>query len=262
MSGAILLIDDEPMMGQLYHRALSARGYTLFTVTSGEDAFEIIHGERPELVISDIMMPGISGYELCDKLVRANEKRMPFLFLSANDAFSTLCDGLTAGGDDFLVKGVDLNFLEDRVRFWLKTPFSGLPAEPRRAAIAEAASALERIHAKPIESLGAMREDLKSAALALAHAAIFNAGADYLARSEPPVSFLGFLAGAIETLAKGDVAAMVRFPDYYDAVLTTLAPAWAIKTRSLFTDYDAIAATDLFRAAHRSGVAAATQHRI
>lgn len=259
-SGPILLIDDEPMIRELYRRMLAGRGYSVFAAASGEDAIAVIHGELPALVISDILMPGMTGFELCDKLRRANEKRMPFLFLSATDNYGVLRDGLAAGGDDFLVKGCDPVMFEERVRFWLRTPLSGLLPGPRAEAVALADARhkdSDQAHVQPIAELGPLREDLKAEALRLAQAAVFEAGTDYLARDAVPLSFLGFLAGAIERLCAGDLAALLRSADLMDAVLAALSPAWSQKARQAFADSEALTGSDLFRAAARMGQRAA-----
>jgi DNA-binding response OmpR family regulator len=261
-SSPILLVDDEPVMRDLYCRLLQGRGYNVVAVGSGEDALKVIHDDLPELVISDVLMPGISGHDLCGKLVRAEEKRMPFIFLTANDDYRTMRAGLDAGGDDFLVKGMDFSLIEERIRFWLKTPFDSLPPVPRAAAIALCDAVVEdpsAAHAKPITALGVVREDIRSRAISLVRHGLNEAGTDYLSRDEVPVSFLGYIAGILDVLTAGDLACLMRYVDYFDAVMRDLSPEWAVKARPVFAEFDVTARGDLFMAARHKGQQEARQ---
>lgn len=258
----VLIIDDEPLMLELHARMLTGRGHSVATASGAEDAWPIIHDQRPELVLCDVMMPEIDGFALCTRLVRAGEKRMPFLFLTANDNFATLRDGLLAGGDDFLVKGMELDDLDGRVRFWLRSALSSLPDGPRRQAAALADASLHdpaRAHLHPIASLGNMREDIRETALALieSHAR----GVDHLARGEVPLPFLGYVAGVLDALTADDLAALVRYADYFHAVIETLAPAWLPSSRATFAGLDSLVQDDLFQAARRKAAREAQQHR-
>ncbi|RMF12611.1 MAG: response regulator [Alphaproteobacteria bacterium] len=255
-SNPILLIDDEPVIRDLYARMLEGRGYKVVTVGSAEDALDVVHADLPALIISDVLMPGISGHELCAKLSRADEKRMPFIFLTANDDYKTVRDGLTAGGDDFLVKGMDVAAIAERVRFWLATLFNSLPTAPRARAIALCEAELEgpnATSAKPITSLGGMREDLRTQAITLVRSSLEHAGADYLARDDVPLSFLGYIAGVLDVLTADDLSSLMRYCDYYDAVLTDLSPDWAARARPLFATFEDVARGELFRTARRKG---------
>lgn len=260
----ILLIDDEPVMRDLYRRLLKGRGYNVVAVASGADALDVIHADLPELVLSDILMPGMTGHELCAKLVRAGEKRMPYVFLTANDDYQTVRAGLEAGGDDFLVKGMDFALIEERVRFWLKTPFDSLPQGPRAAAI-EVCDALgadpDSAHEKPIKGLGRMREDLRHDAVSLVRRELEHSSRDLLTEEEVPLSFLGFVAGILDTLTAGDLPSLMRFPDYFDSILSELSPAWAAKARPLLADFEVVAENDLFRTARHKGQAEAGRKR-
>ena len=256
----VLLVDDEPIMRDLYCRLFKGRGYNVVAVGSGEDALKVIHEDLPELVISDVLMPGMSGHDLCEKLVRADEKRMPFVFLTANDDYKTMRAGLLAGGDDFLIKGMDFAVIEERVRFWLKTPFDSLPPAPRAAAASFCEAAAQdpsAAHAKPITGLGMMREDIRSRAISLVRKGLEESGTDYLSRDNVPVSFLGFIAGILDVLTVGDLACLMRYTDYFDAVMRDLSPAWAIKARPAFAEFDVMSRGDLFTAARHKGQQAA-----
>lgn len=255
-SSPILLIDDEPVMSELYRRMLEGHGYKVVAVTSGADALDIIHADMPELVISDVLMPGMSGHELCTKLVRADEKRMPFVFLTANDDYTTVRDGLASGGDDFLVKGMDMAVIMDRVRFWLRTPFDSLPDEARGKAITLCEAALRdpnSAHGKPIASLGSLREDVRSSAITVVRRSLDLAGTDYIERDEVPLSFLGYIAGVVDVLTDGDLPCLMRYADYFDAVVADLSPRWTVQARALFAEFESLAAGELFKAARHKG---------
>ncbi|MEX1147678.1 MAG: response regulator [Sphingomonadales bacterium] len=262
-SSPILLIDDEPVINDLYRRMLEGRGYNVVAVANGHDALDVIHADLPELVISDVLMPGMSGHDLCARLTRAGEKRMPFLFLTANDDYASMRDGLASGGDDFLVKGMDMGVILERVRFWLRTPFDGLPAAPRAAAAAlceDAGRDPNAVHGKPIAGLGMMREDIREKAIARVRRSLDAAGTNYVDRDDVPLSLLGYITGVIDILTEGDLPGLMRYADYFDAVVGDLAPRWAVRARPMLADFETLSAGELFTAARHKGVQDTRRH--
>ena len=116
-SGKVLVVDDyEPNLrglGQL----LAQADYTVLTATNGRDALEIVKCERPDLVLLDVLMPGISGLDVCAELKRNAETRLtPVVLISGAQERQTRLAGLDAGADDFLNKPVDPEELHTRVR--------------------------------------------------------------------------------------------------------------------------------------------------
>ena len=116
-SGTILIVDDYAPnlrgLGQLLERA----DYTVLTATNGRDALDIVARERPDLVLLDVLMPGISGLDVCAELKRDAETRLtPVVLISGAQERQTRLAGLDAGADDFLDKPVDPEELHTRVR--------------------------------------------------------------------------------------------------------------------------------------------------
>jgi len=116
-SGKVLVVDDYAPnlcgLGQLLERA----DYTVLTATNGQDALEIVRNERPDIVLLDVVMPGMSGLEVCAELKRNVETRfMPVVLISGEKERETRLAGLDAGADDFLNKPVDPEELRTRVR--------------------------------------------------------------------------------------------------------------------------------------------------
>ncbi len=116
-SGTVLIVDDYAPnlcgLGLLLEKA----DYTVLTATNGRDALEIVRSRRPDLVLLDVVMPGISGLEVCAELKRnADTRFIPVVLISAAQERQTRLAGLEAGADDFLNKPVDLEELTTRVR--------------------------------------------------------------------------------------------------------------------------------------------------
>ena len=116
-SGKVLVVDDyEPNLrglGLLLERA----DYAVLTATNGRDALDIVKRERPDLVLLDVLMPGISGLDVCAELKRSDETRLtPVVLISGQQERQTRLAGLEAGADDFLNKPIDPEELQTRVR--------------------------------------------------------------------------------------------------------------------------------------------------
>jgi two-component system response regulator MprA len=119
MKAHILLVDDDPHISQLLRRALAYDGYSVDVAHNGNDALQKTIERPPDLVILDIMMPGMSGLEVCDRLRKAGNLA-PILMMTAKDAIADRVAGLDMGADDYLVKPVDLTELQARVRALLR----------------------------------------------------------------------------------------------------------------------------------------------
>ncbi len=99
----VLIVDDEPVMAQVLSENLSADGIRVTIAPDGERGLELWRSLEPDLVVLDVMMPRISGFEVCRRM-RAAGSRTPVLFLSAKGQAEDRVSGLEAGGDDYLVK--------------------------------------------------------------------------------------------------------------------------------------------------------------
>ncbi|HXN03951.1 MAG TPA: response regulator transcription factor [Candidatus Acidoferrum sp.] len=122
----ILVVDDDPMVATTIQRVLRPEGYDVDVALGGEAALQQAHAHRPDLVVLDLMMPGIDGLEVCRQL-RVNGS-LPILMLTARSGTADRVRGLDTGADDYLVKPFAYTELLARVRALLRraTPPSTL----------------------------------------------------------------------------------------------------------------------------------------
>ncbi|MGH9118509.1 MAG: response regulator transcription factor [Acidimicrobiales bacterium] len=120
MSGErLLLVDDEDNLRSMLEAALRHVGFDVHPVANGRDAIDAAGELRPDLIVLDVMLPDIDGFEVTRRL-RTNGSRTPVLFLTARDATEDKVRGLTLGGDDYLVKPFSLEELVARINAVLR----------------------------------------------------------------------------------------------------------------------------------------------
>jgi two-component system response regulator MprA len=122
--GTVLVVDDEPDIRELVRLNLEIDGHIVFTAGDGAEALELAVGEHPDLVVLDVMMPGLDGLEVCRRL-RAGDEDVPILMLTARDTVPDRVAGLDAGADDYLIKPFAFDELLARVRALLRRTRSG-----------------------------------------------------------------------------------------------------------------------------------------
>lgn len=113
----VLVVDDEPINIQLLQRKLEWDGITVLTATNGEACLEVAKNERPDLILLDVMMPGMDGFAVCSKL--REDKRtvaIPVIFVTAHNSKKGKLEGLEAGAVDYITKPIDLDETIARVR--------------------------------------------------------------------------------------------------------------------------------------------------
>ena len=135
--GLLLIVEDDSDIATMLEIYFEAQGYDTVSVTRGEEALEICRRALPNLVILDILLPDIDGYEVCRRL-RGNLRtsHIPIIFLTQKDERSDQVAGLELGADDYITKPFDLQLLMLRVEGalrragWLSltSPVTGLPS--------------------------------------------------------------------------------------------------------------------------------------
>lgn len=121
MPAKILVVDDTPRNVKLLADLLTVKGYSVVTATSGREALDQVESEQPDLVLLDVVMPEMSGYEVCRK-IRENPTTgiLPVVMVTALDPSEERVKGLEAGADDFLTKPINQAELLARVRSLLR----------------------------------------------------------------------------------------------------------------------------------------------
>ncbi len=117
MSGRVLVVDDVPTNVKLLEAKLEAEYFEVISAFNGPDAIKLATAHNPDIILLDVMMPGMNGYEVCQALKSQPETRhIPVVMVTALDQQSEKVRGLEAGADDFLTKPVDDLALVARVR--------------------------------------------------------------------------------------------------------------------------------------------------
>ena len=118
MNEKILVIDDDEFLLRLIQRLLKPEGYSVHVAGNGEDGLKVFHQVAPDLVILDVMMPEMDGWEVCRRLRQVSP--VPIIFLTALSAESNVVGGLVGGADDYLVKPFNAPELRARVTALLR----------------------------------------------------------------------------------------------------------------------------------------------
>ena len=119
----ILVVDDEASITEFVSYNLRKEGYEVAVAANGDDALALAKASAFDLVVLDVMLPGIDGYEVCGRL--RMESSVPVLFLSARDTELDKVVGLEIGGDDYLAKPFGVRELQARVKALLRRAPSG-----------------------------------------------------------------------------------------------------------------------------------------
>src|SRR5437899_238297 len=117
----ILIVDDNSMNLDILRALLAAHGYEIITATDGEAALAVAREEQPDLILLDVMMPKMNGFEVCRSLkADFSVPFMPIIMVTAKADSKDIVEGLEAGGDEYLTKPVDHDALVARVRSMLR----------------------------------------------------------------------------------------------------------------------------------------------
>jgi cyclic di-GMP phosphodiesterase len=116
-AGKVLVVDDYEANLRGLGQLLRSAGYSVLTAANGRDALDIVRRERPDVVLLDVIMPELSGVDVCRELKRSPETCLvPVILISGAQERQTIVAGLEAGADDFLTKPIDAEELYARVR--------------------------------------------------------------------------------------------------------------------------------------------------
>ncbi|MCP4753722.1 MAG: response regulator [Proteobacteria bacterium] len=115
----IMAVEDEPST-QVFLQEILEDEYELLIASSGEEALRVVDGFKPDIVLLDIMMPGIDGYEVCRRIrTQHGLTKVKIVFLSAKTMARDLSKGYEVGADDYLVKPFEHRELLDKIRDWI-----------------------------------------------------------------------------------------------------------------------------------------------
>jgi two-component system, OmpR family, response regulator len=115
----LLVVDDEPNIVELLSASLRYAGFDVATARSGTEAVRVAAEFQPDLLVLDVMMPGMNGFDVVRRL-RGDGRRVPVLFLTARDSTEDKITGLTLGGDDYVTKPFSLEEVIARIRAILR----------------------------------------------------------------------------------------------------------------------------------------------
>lgn len=123
MSGkkTILVVDDEPDIVKLVEISLKLGNYEVLKAYNGSEALDLLKTHHPDLILLDIMMAGLSGYEVCEKIKQdPNLKDIPVVMLTAKSQKNDAEKGLEVGADDYIIKPFDPYELSEQVTRFLQ----------------------------------------------------------------------------------------------------------------------------------------------
>lgn len=124
MSATVLLIDDDKDMGQMLHDALSHSGYKTLYVEDGLSGMEVLEEQPVDLVLLDLMLPGVDGWEICRRIRETSD--VPIIILTALGREQEVIRGLELGADDYVTKPFKIGELKARMRANLRRCKSAL----------------------------------------------------------------------------------------------------------------------------------------
>jgi pilus assembly protein CpaE len=133
MSPRIFVVDDSPINLKLVSGALGAAGYEIITAQNGREALQRVDQVQPDLVVLDVVMPDLSGYEVCRRLrQKPGFAQLPIMMLTSNDSLEERISGLEAGADDYMSKPFQVPELQARVKALLRRAAPAAPQQPGR----------------------------------------------------------------------------------------------------------------------------------
>src|SRR6516165_8135431 len=140
MNSRILVVDDTPANIQVLSSTLKEKGYQISVATNGKQAFDVLARVRPDLILLDVMMPELDGFETCRRLKASNDWRdIPIIFLTAKNEVADIVKGFEAGAVDYVAKPFNVHELLARVN-------THLTMDQLRRTLSEKNAELARAH--------------------------------------------------------------------------------------------------------------------
>src|SRR4249920_439374 len=133
-AGLILLVEDNRGISEMVGESLERRGYSVDYAADGTTGLHLAITNSYDVVVLDLMLPGLDGLEVCRRLRNEAKKSTPVLMLTARDTLTDKVNGLDAGADDYLVKPFAIQELEARVRALIRRDRRQVSAEVLKVA--------------------------------------------------------------------------------------------------------------------------------
>lgn len=124
---SLLLVEDDPSIRMAIELALTRQGHRVTAAATGEEGLELWQSQRPELVVLDVMLPGLDGFEVCRRIRRTDQ--VPIILLTARSDDIDVVVGLESGADDYVVKPVQPRVLDARIRAVLRRHGGAVPEQ-------------------------------------------------------------------------------------------------------------------------------------
>ncbi len=148
ITGIVLVVDDEEAGRETVESILGGEGYILLMAGNGQQALDLARGTQPDVILLDVMMPGMSGFEVCRQIRNDLElAEIPIILLTALDDRKSLLNGLDAGADDFITKPFD--------RYELRARLAGIMRLNRYRKLVEERTHSEKEHQKLLSAYDA-----------------------------------------------------------------------------------------------------------
>ncbi len=253
---SVLIVDDEPVAAAMFIRALEAKGIGTLYCDNAEEALVQAKNVAPLVIVSDVEMPGMGGIDFCRAMTTRGLRSGPLLFLTGHDELNVVRKGLSAGADDFLVKGTPMKDLQQRVYFWIATGFRTLPAAARTRAIEYAdAMAGDGKGRNPIAASAGLDDAVLKKLANQVSEEVSELGGRYGERMIERIYFVGRLSHLVLESCN-DLSSALRFPDYLLAAVGHVNFPWVSDLRVIFAYYDQFALDPRFKRAAAEGLRA------
>ena len=228
--GLILVVEDDSTQRRAYVEALKARGFQVVGASTGEEASRLLPHYKPRLVILDVNLPGIGGAEVCRRIRRQLDRGVTVIFITSNDSLDVLQECIAAGGDDFLIKGVSIKGVLERVGYWMQAPSRSLQPAQRDSILRNVRSALgqdalarspgaDMVPERNWRSLAPQNDEALATMVRFITEARARAPDGFGRTVEQKLYLLGYIAGVVNIVANSSMMLKIRFLDYLKATL-------------------------------------------